>query len=54
MRRQHATEVLRPWTVYGTVENDPTNVASSELLGIRRKPQECVNLAVGVNLHRLC
>src|SRR5262249_15743211 len=42
----HAAEILRPWAIRSGVENDVPGVASAQLLRLRRKSQEPVDLTL--------
>src|SRR5215472_14625166 len=50
---QHAAEILRPRTVDCAVDDDVSDMPGPQLLGLRRKAQKGVGLAVYEKLHRL-
>src|SRR5262249_47262536 len=52
VRRHHAAEVLRPWTVEGAVDDGPADAAHTQVLRLRRKSEEGINLARGEQLNR--
>src|SRR5262249_19017031 len=52
---EHATKILRPWAVYGTVDDDVADLPSAQTLGRWRKPRNasifpCTNNSMGLTL----
>jgi hypothetical protein len=47
--RQHAAEILRPRPIHHGIEDYVTDMTGAQILGLRREPEERVDLALQNN-----